>query len=48
MKDLKHLPWLDRSIGLLPLPLRRELLDPEFWCLACIAAMLLLFSPSVI
>lgn len=48
MKAPKHLPWLDRSIGLLPLPLRRELLDPEFWCLACIAVMLLLFSPSVI
>lgn len=47
MKDLKQLPWLHRVIGPQHLTLRRELLDAEFWCLACVAGLLLFFSPSV-
>jgi hypothetical protein len=44
MKNWNLVQQLDRQLRSLAVPLRREIADPELWCLILIALLLLVFG----
>jgi hypothetical protein len=47
MKNWNLSQQLDRQLRSLPIPLRKEIVDPELWCLIAIALLLLFFGGPI-